>query len=60
MTEFEEYFAAVCDGKIVACEKMKQVSEMLLRQIMEKLPTETESADEFDQYMHGRKKIGYL
>ena len=33
---------------------------MLMRQIMEKLPTETESADEFDQYMHGRKKIGYL
>ena len=33
MTAFEEYFAAVCDGKIVACEKMKQVSEMLLRQL---------------------------
>lgn len=29
-TEFEEYFTGILDGKIVACEKMKQVSEMLL------------------------------
>lgn len=32
MTEFEEYFSQVYDGRIVACEKMKQVSEMLLTQ----------------------------
>jgi phage terminase large subunit-like protein len=30
MTAFEEYFTAVYDGTITACEKMKQVSEMLL------------------------------
>lgn len=30
MTEFEEYFTAVYDGKIVACQKMKRVAEQLL------------------------------
>lgn len=30
MTPFEEYFTAVYDGRITSCEKMKQVSEMLL------------------------------
>ena len=34
MTEFEEYFTQVYDGRIVACEKMKQVSEMLLSQLV--------------------------
>lgn len=33
MTEFEEYFTSILDGKIVACEKMKLVSEMLLNQM---------------------------
>lgn len=30
MTEFEQYFSGIYDGKIVACEKMKRVAEMLL------------------------------
>lgn len=32
MTAFEEYFSAVYDGRIVACEKMKRVADMLLKQ----------------------------
>ncbi len=32
MTEFEKYFSAVCDGRIVACEKLKRQSECLLEQ----------------------------
>ncbi|OLN21896.1 terminase [Domibacillus antri] len=32
MIEFEEYFGGIYDGKIVACEKMKRVSAMLLEQ----------------------------
>ena len=30
MTPFEEYFTAIIDGRIVACEKMKLISELLL------------------------------
>ncbi len=30
MTEFELYFTSIYDGSIIACEKMKRVSEMLL------------------------------
>lgn len=30
MTDFERYFTAILDGEIMACEKMKKVSEMLL------------------------------
>lgn len=30
MNAFAEYFTSILDGKIVACEKMKQVSDMLL------------------------------
>ena len=30
MTEFEQYFSGIYDGSIVACEKMKRASEMLL------------------------------
>ncbi len=30
MTEFEEYFTAVLDGKIAACEKLRRVAERLL------------------------------
>lgn len=30
MIEFEEYFGGILDGKIVACDKMKRVSDMLL------------------------------
>lgn len=32
MTEFKKYFSAVCDGRIVACEKLKRQSERLLEQ----------------------------
>ena len=30
MIEFEEYFGKIVDGKIVACDKMKRISEVLL------------------------------
>lgn len=30
MTEFEQYFTGIADNKIVACEKMKRVADMLL------------------------------
>ncbi len=30
MTDFERYFTDILDGKIIACEKMKKVSELLL------------------------------
>lgn len=30
MTEFEQYFSAIVDGRIVACEKMKRIAEILL------------------------------
>lgn len=30
MIAFEEYFGGICDGKIVACEKMKRISEILM------------------------------
>jgi len=30
LTEFEEYFTKIADGKIVSCEKMKQAAGMLL------------------------------
>ncbi len=33
MTEFEQYFTAIIDGKIMACEKMKRISELLLEQL---------------------------
>ena len=28
MTEFEQYFTGLLDGKIVACEKMKRVADI--------------------------------
>nr|WP_294682476.1 terminase large subunit [uncultured Anaerotignum sp.] len=34
MTEFEEYFGKIYDGRIVACDKMKRVSEMLLNRFV--------------------------
>jgi phage terminase large subunit-like protein len=30
MIEFEEYFSGIVDGKIVACDKMKRISNMLM------------------------------
>lgn len=30
MTEFEKYFGAILDGEIVACDKMKRISEVLM------------------------------
>ena len=32
MTEFEQYFGGIYDGSITACQKMQQLSEMLLEQ----------------------------
>lgn len=32
MLEFEKYFTALLDGKIIACEKMKRVADLLLTQ----------------------------
>lgn len=32
MIELEKYFTSIADGKIVACEKMKRVSDMILEQ----------------------------
>lgn len=34
MTEFEKYFGGILDGKIVACEKMKRISEILIEQYL--------------------------
>ena len=33
MTEMEEYFTQIYDGKIVACKKMRKISEILLDQL---------------------------
>lgn len=32
MTEFEQYFGRILDGKIASCDKMKRISEMLIEQ----------------------------
>ena len=32
MTEFEQYFGGIISGKIVACEKMKKVSKLLMQE----------------------------
>lgn len=32
MTEFEEYFGNIVDGRIVACEKLKSIADILLEQ----------------------------
>lgn len=32
MTEFEQYFLGIADGKIVACDKMKRAADMLLEE----------------------------
>ena len=34
MIEFEKYFGGILDGKIVACEKMKRVSEILINRYL--------------------------
>ncbi len=34
MNAFEEYFGGILDGKIVACEKMKRVSDILMEQYL--------------------------
>ncbi len=34
MTEFEQYFTGIYDGKIIACEKMKKISEILLNRLV--------------------------
>lgn len=53
MTEFEQYFAGIYDGKIIACEKMKKVSEMLLNRFT--------SPDEFHfDYEIARKHTDFI
>ena len=34
MTEFEQYFGGILDGKIVACDKMKRMSEVLIERYL--------------------------
>ena len=34
MTEFEQYFGSILDGKINACEKMKRISEILMEDFL--------------------------
>lgn len=34
MTEFEKYFGGIIDGKIVACDKMKRISEVLIERFL--------------------------
>jgi len=34
MLEFEKYFGGILDGKIVACDKMKRISEILIEQYL--------------------------
>ena len=34
MIEFEQYFGGIVDGKIVACDKMKRISEILLERYL--------------------------
>ena len=34
MIEFEKYFGGILDGKIVACDKMKRISEMLIERYL--------------------------
>ena len=34
MIEFEEYFGKIVDGKIVACDKMRRISEVLLERYL--------------------------
>ena len=34
MTEFEKYFGSILDGKIVACDKMKRISEILIERYL--------------------------
>ena len=34
MTEFEQYFTQIADGRINACEKMKRVSDRLMEQFL--------------------------
>ena len=34
MTDFETYFSGISDGRIMACEKMKQIAAMLMEQYL--------------------------
>jgi len=34
MLEFEKYFGSILDGKLVACDKMKRISEILIEQYL--------------------------
>ncbi len=53
MTEFEQYFTGIYDGKIIACEKMKKISEILLNRLV--------SPDEFHfDYEIANKHINFI
>jgi len=53
VTEFEQYFTGIYDNKIVACDKMKKVSEMLLNRFA--------SPDEFHfDYDIAKKHIDFI
>ena len=34
MTDLERYFGGILDGKIIACEKMKRISEILIENFL--------------------------
>jgi len=34
LTDFESYFTGICDGRIIACDKMKRISEMLMNRFL--------------------------
>jgi len=53
LTEFEQYFTGIYDGKIIACEKMKKISEILLNRLV--------SPDEFHfDYEIANKHINFI
>ena len=48
MTEMEEYFTQIYDGKIVACKKMRKISEILLDQLY--MPNEYHGKETYGVY----------
>ena len=53
MIEFEKYFGGIIDGKIVACDKMKRISEVLIERYL--------APDEFHfDYDIARKRIEFI
>lgn len=53
MTELEKYFGGIIDGKIVACDKMKRISEVIIERFL--------APDEFHfDYDIARKRIEFI